>query len=376
MIKLFEKCETEKYIVIKILFIKITFKKKSPKSDIDAIVWWIPFKSLRNAVRNLLNNYTNLLNMNAVNLENINFNNINHSNEIIQRLNEIKIELNKLDIRNKARMQLLSMGDERIIKPVRNEKLIISLTTYPQRIGDIDVVIFSLINQSVKTDKIILWLAYEEFPNLEKDIPNHILNLKKFGLEIEFCHNIYSYKKLIYALEKYPNDLIVTADDDIYYPYNWLEKLYKSYLENPTVIHCHRGHRIRFDDKNNILPYSQWLQEFKPENNNPSYLNFSTGGAGTLYQYKLLHSDIFNEELFLKLCPKADDVWFWAMALLNNTKINIIESNMTPIVDYELGYNYYSKLVDINVIKNFNDIQLDNCFKYYGDKLKDKLFDE
>ena len=44
MIKLFERHEDEKYIIVKILFIKITFKKKMPKSDIDAIVWWIPFK--------------------------------------------------------------------------------------------------------------------------------------------------------------------------------------------------------------------------------------------------------------------------------------------------------------------------------------------
>ena len=355
MIKLFEKHEDEKYIIIKILFIKITFKKKMPKSDIETIVWWIPFKSLRNAVKNLLNNY---------------------DNEIRQNIIQIKQEINKLDIRNKARMQLLSMGEERIIKPIRNEKLIVSLTTYPQRIVDIDVVIFSLINQSIKPDKIILWLAYEEFPNLERDIPNHVLNLKKFGLEIEFCHNIYSYKKLIYALEKYPNDLIVTADDDIYYPYNWLEKLYKSYLENPNVIHCHRAHRIIFDNKNNILPYNQWLQEFKPKNSNPSYLNFATGCGGILYNSKLLHNDIFNEELFFKLSPKNDDVWFWTMALLKNTKINIIDSNMSHIVDFEIGYNYYSKLVDINVVQNFNDIQLDNCFKYYGDKLKNKLFEE
>lgn len=297
-------------------------------------------------------------------------------NNIKNRLNELNKEMSLLDIRNKARMQLLSMGNEKIIKSVRHEKLIISLTTYPQRIGDIDVVIFSLINQSIKADKIILWLAYEEFPNLEKDIPNHILNLKKFGLEIEFCHNIYSYKKLIYALEKYPNDLIVTADDDIYYPYNWLEKLYKSYLENPNVIHCHRGHRITFDDKNNILPYNQWMHEFKPKNNNYSYLNFATGCGGILYNSKLLYNDIFNEKLFFKLCPKNDDIWFWAMALLKDTKINIIESNMSSIVDYELGYNYYSKLVDINVIKNFNDIQLDNCFKYYGYNLKDKIIND
>lgn len=53
---------TDKYIIIKILFIKITFKKKMPKSDIDAIVWWIPFKNLRNAIRNIYYEYKNSCN--------------------------------------------------------------------------------------------------------------------------------------------------------------------------------------------------------------------------------------------------------------------------------------------------------------------------
>ena len=53
---------TDKYIIIKILFIKITFKKKMPKSDIDAIVWWIPFKNLRNAIRNIYYEYKNSFN--------------------------------------------------------------------------------------------------------------------------------------------------------------------------------------------------------------------------------------------------------------------------------------------------------------------------
>ena len=71
MIKLFQKTETEKYIIIKILFIKITFKKKSPKSDIDAIVWWIPFRSLRNAIRNIYYEYFNRINEIADNNSNI-----------------------------------------------------------------------------------------------------------------------------------------------------------------------------------------------------------------------------------------------------------------------------------------------------------------
>ena len=84
MIKFFQKSETEKYIIIKILFIKITFKKKMPKSDIDAIVWWIPFRNLRNKVREL---YIN--NCNAINELTIISNNL--YNEIENVKNELKI---------------------------------------------------------------------------------------------------------------------------------------------------------------------------------------------------------------------------------------------------------------------------------------------
>ena len=61
----------DKYLIIKILFIKITFKKKSPKSDIDAVVWWIPFKSLRNAIRNIYYEYKNNLNQANSRIDNL-----------------------------------------------------------------------------------------------------------------------------------------------------------------------------------------------------------------------------------------------------------------------------------------------------------------
>ena len=53
MIKLFEKHEDEKYIIIKILFIKISIRKKSSKSDIDFVAQRIPFRSLRDSIKNI-----------------------------------------------------------------------------------------------------------------------------------------------------------------------------------------------------------------------------------------------------------------------------------------------------------------------------------
>ena len=294
--------------------------------------------------------------------------------EIYNFISKLKNEISVLDLRSKARMQILALYDNKIIEENRKEKLIISLTTFPQRIYDIDVVLFSLLNQTVKPDKIILWLGKEEFPNLENDVPNHILNMRRFGIDIEFCKDIKPYKKLIYTLEKYPNDVIVTADDDTYYEYNWLEKLYNAYLENPNYIHCHRAHKIQFDEYRNILPYTKWIECIKSEDTVPSFTNFFTGVGGVLYKSELLYKDILNESLFMELCPKADDIWFWAMAVLNDTKINVVKDNINKVT--EIGYDSYVKLWHLNKLQNFNDVQLNNIFNYYGELLTNKINNE
>ena len=53
----------------------------------------------------------------------------------------------------------------------RNQKIIVSLTTYPKRIGTIWLTIETLMRQRVKPDEIILWLAQSQFPNGLKDLP-------------------------------------------------------------------------------------------------------------------------------------------------------------------------------------------------------------
>ncbi len=289
------------------------------------------------------------------------------------RLYHFSNELRNLDLRNKARLSIFSFNDK-IIREIRNEKLIISLTTYPERISDIDVVLFSLVNQSIKADKIILWLSNEEFPNGYDDIPSHILRFIKLGVEIKFCNNIFSYKKLIFALKEYPDDIIVTADDDVYYPYNWLEKLYIAYLKDPHSIHCHRAFRIQIDENYNILPITKWQEygvlDTNKDNIHKSYRNYFTGVGGVLYKSEFLYKDIFNEALFMELAPTEDDKWFFAMALLNNTKINVVDNNIPNIID--IGYSYYSRLYDINKT-GVNYKTFLRILDYYGDKLKDKI---
>lgn len=247
------------------------------------------------------------------------------------------------------------------------DNLVISLTSYPARVNDVEQTIKSLLNQTVQSKKIVLTLGEDKFPNKENDLPESLKSLLSDKFEILWTPtDLRSYTKLVPALKEYPNDIIVTADDDIVYKEDWLEKLYKSYKKNKNMIHCHRVHRIIFNDKCKIKPYKQW--EWEICNVKPSFNNFLTGVGGVLYPPNSLYKDIFNIELFQKLAPFADDIWFWAMAVLNNTKINVIKKNNSKLEYVEDTQK--DCLWQINVTGCKNDEQLLNVIGYYPQILK------
>ena len=123
------------------------------------------------------------------------------------------------------------------INPVRDENsIIVSLTSFPERMREIHYCIFSLLYQTLKPHKVILWLAEDQFPNKEDDLPEEVLHFKKHGLTIGWYKDIRSYKKLIPTLLEYPDYYIVTADDDIFYPKDWLEQIWQAHEEYPNDV--------------------------------------------------------------------------------------------------------------------------------------------
>ena len=41
----------------------------------------------------------------------------------------------------------------------------------------------------------------------------------------------------------------------------------------------------------------------------------------------VLHHDVTNAELFMKLCPTSDDIWFWLMATMNGVRVCRVSNN-------------------------------------------------
>lgn len=252
----------------------------------------------------------------------------------------------------------------------------ISLTSFPARIGEVKYAIYSLLRQTYKPDQLVLWLGKEQFPHREADLPSDLLKLKENGLTIQFMKDLKSFKKLIPALQKYASYLIVTVDDDIYYPRYLLKRLMEEHRKYPDCIVAYRAHRIRFDN-HQLSSYSTWEFE-KKQSKVPSYLNFFTSGGGVLYKCNLLHKDITRDDIFMKYCPRADDVWFNAMAVLRGTKTKIIKGGAFPLryINPENEINGINTLSSYNNGQGGNDLQIQAVLQHYPEILPRLLNDE
>ena len=289
--------------------------------------------------------------------------------ETFEKFNQTQnSELNYIN-KKKILPKINNFDEMGIDKNNESRLLIVSLTSFPERMYDLHYCLYSLLTQSLKPNILVLWLAEEQFPNKENDIPKEVLELKKNGLTIKWCEDIKSYKKLIPALKEYPNDIIVTADDDIFYPKDWLKNMWDAHKKHPNSIISARSRKIQINN-NKIDSYLNWKLNYSEQD--PSYLNLPTGAGGTLFVPNSLNDNIFDEELFLKLCPSGDDIWFWAMAILNKTKIYAIEKPMHLLcyvnIARELGILDETTLWEINK-SGKNDVQFQNVLNQFPEIL-------
>ncbi|MCL2607817.1 MAG: glycosyltransferase [Methanomassiliicoccaceae archaeon] len=246
--------------------------------------------------------------------------------------------------------------------------LIVSLTSFPPRISTIHLCIESILKQYLKPNKVILYLAEEQFPNKEKDLPDSLLNLCKKGLSIEWCDDLKSHKKYYYAMLKNPESIIVTFDDDVLYEPSTLSKLYASYLRNPNSVSCLRAHRIAFDEMGSIKKYRDWKWEDNSLHNARSHQAMATGCSGILYPPGSLNKEVFNKENLMSLCPGADDLWLKTMAVANGTTVVLADRN--PRLKYVDG-TQESALFHQNIITG-NDVSMRRILQVYNNIRSDK----
>ena len=202
----------------------------------------------------------------------------------------------------------------------RKEKIIVSFTSIPPRIKKIDKVVIRILEQTIKPDKILIYIGKNEF----QDVPIPIflrIQMKLFGVEVRYVDDIGPHTKYFYAISEFPNGIIITIDDDVRYPNDVISELYASYLKHPRAISARRCHLITFDTNGEIKRYNDWLYKYSDLIDTPSFKLFPTGVGGVLYPPKSLHAEVFNLESIKKNALKNDDIWLKFMEIMNGTPV-------------------------------------------------------
>ena len=239
MIKFFQKHEDEKYIIIKILFIKITFKKKhrnnkQQKSDIDTIVWWIPIKSLRDSIRNIYYEYKNNLNKSIGDIQ-YNFDKTQKEIYISRQLYSKLLIENKFN--NSNNLTLVS-----IIIPVYN-------------IGEkyLRQCLESVINQSYKNIEIIIVNDCSVFEEDEKIILEYESKDNRIKY-IKHKENMGDGAARMTGLKEAKGYSVLFADGDDYMSLDLIEIAIFEMIKNNVDIVCYNFFIVR--EENNKIEFN------------------------------------------------------------------------------------------------------------------------
>lgn len=268
-------------------------------------------------------------------------------------------------------------SDARLNKDPRDQKIIVSLTTIGFRIKKVHKVMLIVLNQTLKVDRIILYVDQTKF-NAE-NVP-FILKIfqKNFGIELRFVEDIGPHTKYFWAMKEFPNDIVVTVDDDVRYPADLISELYSSYKKHPNAVIARRGHYITFDDQGEIKRYVDWMHKYDKLFDIPSMRLFATGVGGVLYPAKIMHPETFNLPTLKALSFKNDDIWLKFMQMISNTPVVFTK----PFITKHVKGSQKVALNQGNVAGGGNDVIVKNLVNHYdlfhgeSDRLKNRVLNE
>lgn len=268
--------------------------------------------------------------------------------------------------KKKAVAKQIDLLPYNVLKRENNERdFIVSLTSYGKRVKDsAPYAIYSMLTQTHLPDRIVLWLDKEHWNN--GNLPYLLQRLQLSGVEIYYYEDIRSYKKLIPSLEMFPNNPIIVIDDDFYYNKDFVKWMIDAYENSDKQTVFATWGCIPEKVNGEYIPYSKW-KDCKYGNEHSEYSLF---GGGSIYPPHIFDDEVRRKDLFMNMCPSADDLWFWVQEKRLGVKTQLTEHHgyglhipVNRIEEYDLTQR--GTLFYVNCIQGKNDEQLDALLKHY-----------
>ena len=258
--------------------------------------------------------------------------------------------------------------DHRLLPDVKKQdNVTVSLTSHSKRVADFaPFAIYSIFHQTVLPNRIVLNINREKWT--DDNLPELIKKLQIAGLEVNLCEDVGPHTKLLSALQKFPDDIIITVDDDVYYGAELVEELMRGYLESSKLAVVARWAGVIQFKEGKMLPYTCWPDA---NGNEPTDSFYSPlGVAGVLYPPHIFSDEVFDKSVFFKYCKRADDIWFTIQEFIHHVPVYYLKDTKWR---HNVSVNHYAEYVENNsdalhfqnVECGMNDVQLNNLIEYY-----------
>lgn len=239
--------------------------------------------------------------------------------------------------------------------------IIVSITSFPARIGKVWMTIESILLQTYKPETVILWLSRKQFPNEFHDLPKRLLEQQVRGLTIRFVDDdIRSYKKFYYAFLDFKNKMVMTIDDDLLIPSYFLKNIYDCKLKHPDCVIASFGFRYKWDEK---IGYIRLDNSKIFPNDSGRDLFFGSGG-GTLFDTTIATKMDTIEDI-RNICPTADDIYLNALIRICGMGVAFHMNNPLLSVKNKRNLSLVSHNGDIGDPNSENANQFKKLISYY-----------
>lgn len=209
--------------------------------------------------------------------------------------------------------------------------LTINLTTTCQRLGLCRIALVSLSLQSRLPDHINVWVSREPYlrdsgiadPSILDQLLESLPDTMRGKISFRWVKNIGPYRKLVPVLrEAGPDDIFVTADDDIFYGKDWLRKLLEAVDPAAGVAVAARVKSKRFNSLERKTSYLYWHLIEEPLVVSSDYI--VTFGGGAVLTKAMFHDQDIIDDSFMEVAPTADDLWYSMLLRRKETRVQVV----------------------------------------------------
>jgi hypothetical protein len=194
---------------------------------------------------------------------------------------------------------------------VRNEYIVVSLTTTPYRIDKLQPVIDFILKENLPIKNVYLNIPFIfKRDNLEYTIPQYLQNNDRITLLRTKDYG--PGTKLLGTLERAalpPTAIIITIDDDIKYPKNMLLYLAYKASKNPHRAVGFSGMNPHYNKRGLIITDSRSGIGLKPDYKNNASVSILEGFAGIAYRREFFDDSVFDILNAPRECINSDDLY-------------------------------------------------------------------